>query len=565
MPPVQAAHQRRHSAISGARARRLAGVADPSAAPGGRPSRRSVCARGAVHRPQTQRQPAGGQDHQRAAAGMVDRANGRAGHGRPRLVPGSGRTAGESCPGRRPMSATPTALENGVIFPGLRPFVQRDALPFFGREQQIDELLRSLDETRFLAVVGLSGSGKSSLVCAGLLPALRRGHLRGAGPNWHAVVMRPGADPLVALARGLNETLGERQDRLEILRSGSSGLLDASRLGRTAEENLLVVVDQFEEIFRFQRESRDGAARSAEFVDLLLAARECEPEYRAYVVITMRSDYLGDCARFAGLPEALNESQYLVPRMTREQLREAIVGPAALGGAEVAQDLLEELLDKTGDDPDQLPILQHLLMRMWEHREPGTARARVTRKAYSEVGGWEQALNRHAESLLHALPGPRRELAKRIFQRLTAKGRAGHQTRRPTALQELAAISGGPSLQEEVKSVVEHFRQQGCSFLTSPSGDLRADSVIDISHESLIRCWSRLREWVEDEALSAEWYQRVASGKRLYDRGEGGLLVDPELEAALQIRDKGRWNEVWAERYAIGSAGTKLPYEIGRR
>src|SRR5580704_10333168 len=133
------------------------------------------------------------------------------------------------------MAASAITLHPGRIYPGLRPFDVEDALLFFGREEQTDELLRRLDDTRFLAVVGLSGSGKSSLVRAGLLPALRRGHLAGAGSHWLVSVMRPGSDPLCALARVLDETLGERDNRLRTLRSGGFGLADASLRGRNAD------------------------------------------------------------------------------------------------------------------------------------------------------------------------------------------------------------------------------------------------------------------------------------------------------------------------------------------
>jgi hypothetical protein len=144
------------------------------------------------------------------------------------------------------MSTHATALYTGRIYPGLRPFEVEDALLFFGREEQTDELLRHLEDTRFLAVVGLSGSGKSSLVRAGLLPALHRGHLSAAGSLWRVAVMRPGADPLGALAQVLDETLGERDDRLRTVRAGSFGLMDASHYGRDENENVLLVVDQFE-------------------------------------------------------------------------------------------------------------------------------------------------------------------------------------------------------------------------------------------------------------------------------------------------------------------------------
>jgi energy-coupling factor transporter ATP-binding protein EcfA2 len=394
------------------------------------------------------------------------------------------------------MGAQAIALYAGRIYPGLRPFETEDALLFFGRDDQTDELIRRLEDTRFLAVVGLSGSGKSSLVRAGLLPALHRGHLTGAGSQWRVAVMRPGADPLGALAQVLDETLGKREDRLSALRSGSLGLVDESRHGRGANENLLLVVDQFEELFRFQDSNYPRASEAAEFVELILAAtRDYEPDYRIYVVITLRSDYLGECSRFQGLPEALNDSQYLVPRMTREQLRDAIVGPATLGGIDLSPDLLEKLVAKTGDDPDQLPVLQHLLMRMWEIREQAGGRSRIVLEHYEATGGWDGALNRHADAMWDAL-GDRRDLAKRIFQRLTEKAQAGREVRRPATVNELANVAQVGA--DAVKEVVEHFRREGCNFLTSPDRQLTDESVIDIRHESLIRRWKSLNEWATE-------------------------------------------------------------------
>src|ERR1039458_2270338 len=452
------------------------------------------------------------------------------------------------------MGAQATALYTGQGYPGLRPFESQDALLFFGREEQTDELLRRIEDTRFLAVVGLSGSGKSSLVRAGLLPALHRGQLTGAGSHWRVSVMRPGADPLGALARVLDETLGRRDDRPATPRPGSLRLVDSSRHGRDADENILLVVDQFEEIFRFQDSNRPRAGEAAEFVELILAAtRDYDPAYRIYVVITLRSDYLGECSRFAGLPEALNDSQYLVPRMTREQWRDAIEGPAALGGMDLSADLREELLTKTSDDPDQLPILQHLLMRMWEIRGRAGARSRIGREQYEAVGGWDDALNRHAGAVWNGLED-RRDLATRMFQRLTEKAQGGREIRRPATVRELAAVAEVGA--GAVKEVVEHFRQEGCNFLTSPDRELTGDSVIDISHESLIRQRSSLSEWATEEADWGDWYRRIEDRIRIGVR----YVVDPELESALQARVKGRWNEAWAERYAGAKDGGKLRY-----
>jgi conflict system STAND superfamily ATPase len=438
------------------------------------------------------------------------------------------------------MSSADTVLYAGRIFPGLRPFEAEDAVLFFGRDDQTDELLRRLQDTHFLAVVGLSGSGKSSLVRAGLLPALRRGHLAGAGPQWRVCVLRPGSDPLGSLARELNRTLGERPDRLSILRSSKLGLADASRYGRKADENLLIVVDQFEELFRFEDGDR---TQGAAFVELLMtAALETEPGYAIYIVITLRSDFIGECARFRRLPEVLNESQYLVPRMAARDLREVIQGPAALGGLKVEPGLLDTLIDKTGDDPDQLPILQHLLMQMWDLHEGST----LGMRQYKEVGGWNDALNRHADKVLKSLSPERQEVAKRIFQRLTEKGREGRGLRRPARMSDLVAVAQAP--ETEVKLVLEHFRQEGRSFLTSPDRELTSESDVDITHESLIRNWQELRKWVDEEATSGEWYRRVADRRNI----GGALLVGLELEAALRARELGNWNTAWAVRYADG-------------
>ena len=231
-------------------------------------------------------------------------------------------------------------------FPGLRPFEFNESNLYFGRDGQSERMLAKLAARRFVAVVGTSGSGKSSLVRAGLLPALFGGFMPSAGANGRVALMRPGSDPLGNLARALNEptVFGsdiEENAALQVviteatLRRGSLGLVEAVRQTRTPpNENLLVIVDQFEELFRFagvaggERYGNEAAA----FVKLLLAAVG-QREVPVYVVLTLRSDYLGDCALFWDLPEAINESQFLIPRLTREQRREAITGPVGVFGS----------------------------------------------------------------------------------------------------------------------------------------------------------------------------------------------------------------------------------------
>jgi WD40 repeat protein len=463
----------------------------------------------------------------------------------------------------RGFAVVPEIEELANPFPGLRPFEFDESHLFFGRDGQSEQLLRKLGGARFVAVVGTSGSGKSSLVRAGLLPDLFGGFIASAGSHWRVAMMRPSNDPLGNLSQALaspdvlgSETDGNAQLQATIieatLRRGSLGLVEVVRQNRMpANENLLVVVDQFEELFRFERVTRDEQYHyaAASFVKLLLEAAR-QTEFAIYVVLTMRSDFLGDCSLFWGLPEAVNDGQYLIPRLTRDQRAEAITGPIAVCGGQITQRLVNRLLNDMGDDFDQLPILQHALMRAWDHWKKNEAETRPFDLAdYEAIGGMEEALSRHADEAYNELTDERsRLIAERIFKGLTEKGSDNREIRRPVVLKELCALSEADI--SEVRAVIEIFRREGRSFLMPPAHvPLDEDSLIDISHESLIRNWQRLKAWVNEEALSAQIYRRLAETAALYERGEAGLWRDPDLQIALNWREKNIPNQMWASRY----------------
>src|SRR4029079_11117958 len=330
------------------------------------------------------------------------------------------------------------AIESRTIsnpFPGLRPFETDEYRLFFGREGQASALITLLDRSHCLGMVGTSGSGKSSLWRAGLLPALRGGLMAGAGSGWRIAIMRPGSDPIGNLATALADknVLSEAGGGLApaeaeavieaTLRRGSLGLVDAARQARLGgHQKVLVVLDQFEELFRFRaaRPASSTGDDASAFVKLLLEAAQ-QRELAIYIVPTMRSDFLGDCAQFQGLPEAINDGQYLIPRMTRDERRMAITGPVGVTRGKMAEPLINRLLNDVGDNPDQLPILQHALMRTWDywahHRRNGEG---IGLEHYEAVGTMTDALSRHADEAFFELPDDRsRGIAEQSFNALT--------------------------------------------------------------------------------------------------------------------------------------------------
>jgi WD40 repeat protein/energy-coupling factor transporter ATP-binding protein EcfA2 len=445
-------------------------------------------------------------------------------------------------------------------FPGLRPFEPDEDYLFFGREKQTDELVHRLRTTRFLAILGTSGCGKSSLVRSGLIPSLYGGGMTRAGSSWRVAILRPGEDPLGNLAATLSapEAIGPESDDEGLtraffettLRASNRGLIECIRQARLApRDNVLVLIDQFEEIFRFKRSRRVvGRDEAVAFVKLLLTAAQ-QQEVPCYIALTMRSDFIGNCMEFGDLPETINAGLYLVPRMTRDELRLAITGPVAVGGATIAPRLVSRLLNDVGDDPDQLPILQHALLRTWSRWEadhiPGEP---LDLRHYEAIGTLSEALSRHAEEAFGELDAAGQALAEKLFKALTDKGTDDRGIRHPAPLGEICALTGAG--EEPVAAVVEVFRKPGRSFLMPPAGvPLHASSILDISHESLMRVWTRMAGWVAEEARSARLYLGIAKAAARHEEGVSALWRDPELQLALTWREAEKPTEAWARRY----------------
>jgi energy-coupling factor transporter ATP-binding protein EcfA2 len=463
--------------------------------------------------------------------------------------PPEGHVLGSSCP-----------------YLGLRSFQRDERHLFFGREELEDELLNRLESNRFLAVVGPSGCGKSSLVKAGLLGRLESGDLRQAGQSWMITEMRPGHVPFARLAAALldDSALGPAYSgdptalgRIEaLIRTSEDGLLEFLNLYHAAERRpLLLLVDQFEEIFTF--EDRADPGDMAKFVALLVKTAKAS-EAQIYTTITMRSDFLGDCSRYTELADILNRSQFLTPRMTREKCAKAIQKPAELFGAKIDEEVVNLLLNDTWRERDQLSVLQHALMRMWikaggpPPESPLNVRKRLHlhKRHYDDVGGAVGALNQHAEELYESLREARPEnahLTETLFKRLTGGSRERTDTRRTVSIEEVATVAGTSS--DAIIPIVEKFRLPQNSFLTPLRGELTADTIIDIIHESIIRKWSRLDELTKDEARASRLYGSLAL--RSFQHREG--KADLYHEADLVWCDEQQWSKptfrAWARRY----------------
>lgn len=463
-------------------------------------------------------------------------------------------------------------------FPGLRSYEPEEADRFFGRQEQIEALVRRLAQVPLIAVSGASGCGKSSLVKAGLLNELKRRHEEDDDTEWLPVVMRPGSRPLAhlaaALAQGLQpdaalagvdvdaDGLDALQRRIGSLygrlRLGGLALVEIMRQARLPRgTRVLIVVDQFEEIFRFKQMGVPEEASA--FVTLLLKAA-ADRNSGVSVALTLRSDTLGGCADFPGLPEAVSAGGYLVPRLTRTQRRQAIEGPIHLRGKKIAPRLVQKLLSDVSSDFDDLPVMQHVLSRAWRHwAQQGDVERPIDLEDYNAVGGADDALSQHADEALASLGalgqpsssgGP--SVVERVFRALTERLAGGTEVRRPVELRELCEVCGDGTRQsaEDVIQVVERYRRADTAFLVPPDFvELTGDAVIDISHESLMRQWKKLRKWLDAESESGRIYERLAATAADEAHGLARRLWQPELGVNQAWRDLQRPNPAWARRY----------------
>ncbi|ULQ51013.1 ATP-binding protein [Flavihumibacter fluvii] len=453
-------------------------------------------------------------------------------------------------------------------YTGLRSFTEEESLYFKGRDLQVDQITALLEQNKFLMVTGASGEGKSSLIYAGLIPNARAGFFKARYSNWLVADFRPERNPVANLAASIAAQLQLSAAIVETeLRRGYSSLVDLylnsafyageeeiSLEKKRQSANLLILVDQFEEFFTNPENFfNDVHSKDAQIVvNLLLetARISISRNLPVYVVCTMRSDYIGQCSSFRGLPEYIGFSQFFVPRLKRKDLKQVIEEPAILSGNRITQRLIERLVYDLADGVDQLPILQHALSRIWQAADNG--RAEMDLLHYAMVGGmpaddlpdadlqqfnsWflsipaqqqklyaetglQKVIEIHASQLYenaadeynHQYPEQpvSQKEAKRIialtFSCLT-KYDNSRAVRNRMSLAEITSIINSPNLTPEIIGrVINIYREEGNSFIRPfktddpKTHDLSPGAVLDITHESLIRNWNKLNQWANRE------------------------------------------------------------------
>ncbi|NEA62789.1 hypothetical protein [Streptomyces sp. SID12488] len=375
--------------------------------------------------------------------------------------------------------------DTAAPYRGLAPFDEGDRELFFGRDGLVGELLRLVREHRFAVVFGASGSGKSSLLRAGLIPRLQQE----CGPAVLRVIT-PGERPA--------ETYGH--------------LL----VPKDDDPESWVVVDQFEEVFTL---CHDRAER-ARFVDLLLAARN--PDNRLRVLVSVRADFYARCAEHRELADALGGAGLLVGAMTADELREAVTRPAAAVGLLVERELTARIVEEVLDRPGALPMLSHVLLEIWRRR-----RGRLlTLAAYEAAGGVRGAIAASAEEVYGQLTPAQARSARQLLLRMVEPGQGSADTRRPLTRAELAESA----TDHHVPVVVERLAR--ARLLTVD------EDGVQLAHEALITCWPRLRDWIEADREWLSHHRRLAEETRLWlenDRDPGALVRGSRLARAEEL------------------------------
>jgi formylglycine-generating enzyme required for sulfatase activity len=403
---------------------------------------------------------------------------------------------------------------------GLRYFDTPDANLFFGRETLTHELAERVSKESFLAIVGASGSGKSSVARAGLIPAWK------STTNGMVHIITPSAHPLESLAASLtreSESVMATSTLIDDISKDARSLRLYVRklLSNSGESNLLIVVDQFEETFTL---CKDVTERKAFIENLLSLADDDAERSAARLVITLRADFYHHCGAYEGLRLALEKHQAYIGAMTQDELRQAITMPAEKNGWDFQPRLVDLILRDVGMEPGALPLLSQALLKMWENRQGHT----LTLQGYAEAGGVKQAIAKSAEDVYGKLSPAEQTIARNIFLRLTELGEGTQGTRRRVSLDELAQAKEQEAVAKVLKILVD------ARLVT-----VEQDSA-EVAHEALIREWGTLHRWLDEDRENLQLHRHLTESAQEWERR--GREVS-ELYRGTRLKRILEWNK----------------------
>ena len=392
-----------------------------------------------------------------------------------------------------PVLAT-TSVDDGPPYRGLLRFEEEHADQFFGRETELAALMHELQATDFLAVVGSSGSGKSSLVRAGLLPRLRRDGMRGRHVDVR--IVQPGPRPLTALALAVVDSSNATEHVYLAEQVASSMASDTDALAHVlGGRATLLFVDQFEEVFTLTHAEYE---RDAFIANLVRASSRTS--HGCTVMLAMRADFYAQCLQYRDLAELLGRHTYPLGWMDSKNLRRAIEQPARAVGLALEPGLVDRILADTQNEAGALPLMQFALFELWQRRDGGW----LTNAAYSDIGGVAGSLAQQADATYDQLSRPEQAIARRILLRLTQPGEGTEDTRRQAPLDELVTSGDRSDVGRVIRVLVD-------ARLLSTSSDNSGVVTVDLAHEALIRAWPRLQEWIAEDRAGLVMLRRLSA------------------------------------------------------
>lgn len=452
---------------------------------------------------------------------------------------------------------TDEIILNSHPFPGIRPFEFDESHLFFGQDTVCDQILTKLKQNKFVCIMGNAGVGKTSLINCGIKPALLGGFIFSDNVNWEIFHFQPGLNPYQNLANCLinsgsivSDDASEIPGQIfyNILKRGKLGLVELLNHLPDNQQQYCFIIDQFEDLFTLDHKINDYQyyEEIVHFIDLFLEAIKVFKNF--HLIISIRSDFTNSCVMFPALAECINNSNVLVPKMSRIQLKEVILGPLRIFRIKMDDYLLVQMLNDITFYEDELPRLQYTLRQMFRSwKIQGNRNKPIGLKEYENSGGIGHSIANSANTIFEAFSDNDKIICEKVFKGLTQRISENSGVIRPESFKDLGLITN--SNLEDIKRVVDQFSTDEVQLLSIRPQNLKPVDYIELTHVSIIQSWNKLKGWVEDEAISSQMYRQLAETSAAYQVGKAGLLHPPDLNFALNWKEKQVPSLYWAKRY----------------